>query len=81
LLVHVDKRNPSENDLRCLHLNYQAYDILVDSLNKDIYFAIMPQDDPILMLTTFGAKFMINMPNLVKTQLLLLHRICMRLTC
>jgi hypothetical protein len=31
-----------------MHLNYQAYDILVDSLSKNVSFAIMPQADPIV---------------------------------
>jgi hypothetical protein len=41
LSVNFDEKNPSKYDLRCLRLNCQAYDILVNSLSKDMYFVIM----------------------------------------
>jgi hypothetical protein len=40
--------NASEEDQRCIHLNYQAYDILSNSLSKKDYRAfIMRYDEPI----------------------------------
>jgi hypothetical protein len=43
-----DKKNASEEDQRCLCLNYLAYDILSNSLSKEDYFAfIMRYDEPI----------------------------------
>lgn len=48
LPVNIYRKNFFEHDLRCLHLNYQVYDILLDSLSRDVYFAIIPQDDPII---------------------------------
>jgi hypothetical protein len=45
LPIDFDKRNTSEYDLRCLRLNYQAYDILVNSLSEDVYFVFIPQND------------------------------------
>jgi hypothetical protein len=40
--------NVSEEDQRCIHLNYQAYDILSNSLSKEDYCAfIMIYDEPI----------------------------------
>jgi hypothetical protein len=42
------KKNASEEDQRCLHLNYLAYDILSNSLSKEDYCAfIMRYDEPI----------------------------------
>jgi hypothetical protein len=42
------KKNASEEDQRCLHLNYLAYDILSNSLSKEDYRAfIMRYDEPI----------------------------------
>jgi hypothetical protein len=38
LPINFDKKNPSKYNLRCVRLNYQAYDILVNSLSKDTYF-------------------------------------------
>jgi hypothetical protein len=43
-----DKKNPSEEDERCLCLNYLAYDILGNSLSKEDYHAfIIIYDEPI----------------------------------
>jgi hypothetical protein len=43
-----DKKNASEQDRRCLHLNYLAYDILGNSLRKYDYHAfIIRYDEPI----------------------------------
>jgi hypothetical protein len=43
-----DKKNTSEEDQRCLRLNYLAYDILSNSISKEDYHAfIMRYDEPI----------------------------------
>jgi hypothetical protein len=42
-------KNPSEHDLRCLCQNYQAYDILVNSLSKDVYFAVIGSNSDVLV--------------------------------
>jgi hypothetical protein len=43
-----DRKNASEEDQRCIRLNYLAYDILSKSLNKEDYRAfIMRYDEPI----------------------------------
>jgi hypothetical protein len=43
-----DRKNASEEDLRCIRLNYLAYDILSKSLSKEDYRAfIMRYDEPI----------------------------------
>jgi hypothetical protein len=38
-------RKPSKKELRCLTLNHQACNILVDALSKDYYYAIMNSND------------------------------------
>jgi hypothetical protein len=35
LPINIDMKNSSEYDLSCLRRNYQAYDILVNSLSKN----------------------------------------------
>jgi hypothetical protein len=43
-----DKKNVFEEDRRCLHLNYLAFDILGNSLRKEDYHAfIIRYDEPI----------------------------------
>ena len=43
-----DRKNASEEDQRCIRLNYLAYDILSNSLSKEDYRAfIMRYDEPI----------------------------------
>jgi hypothetical protein len=43
-----DRKNASEEDQRCIRLNYLAYDILSNSLSKEDYHAfIMRYDEPI----------------------------------
>jgi uncharacterized small protein (DUF1192 family) len=43
-----DKKNASEEDRRCLHLNHLAFDILGNSLSKEDYHAfIIRYDEPI----------------------------------
>jgi hypothetical protein len=43
-----DRKNASEEDQRCIRLNYLAYDILSKSLSKEDYRAfIMRYDEPI----------------------------------
>jgi hypothetical protein len=49
LPINIDMKNPSEHDLRCLHQNYQAYDILVNSLSKDVYFAVIGSNSDVLV--------------------------------
>jgi hypothetical protein len=49
LPINIDMKNPSEHDLRCLRQNYQAYDILVNSLSKDVYFAIIGSNSDVLV--------------------------------
>jgi hypothetical protein len=48
-LSNIDMKNPSEHDLRCLRQNYQAYDILVNSLSKDVYFAVIGSNSDVLV--------------------------------
>jgi hypothetical protein len=42
-------KNPSEHDLRCLRQNYQAYDILVNFLTKDVYFVVIGSNSDVLV--------------------------------
>jgi hypothetical protein len=49
LPINIDMKNPSEHDLRCLRQNYQAYDILIYSLSKDVYFAVMGSNSDVLV--------------------------------
>jgi hypothetical protein len=49
LPINIDMKNPSEHDLRCLHQNYQAYDILVNSLSEDVYFAVIGSNSDVLV--------------------------------
>jgi hypothetical protein len=49
LPIDFDKKNLSKYGLRCLHLNCQAYDILVNSLCKDTYFAVMSSDSDLFV--------------------------------
>jgi hypothetical protein len=49
LPINIDMKNPSEHDLRCLRQNYQAYDILVNSLSKDVYFAVIGSNSDVLV--------------------------------
>lgn len=46
--VYLDRKNLFEYELRCPHLDYQAYDILVHSLCKDVYFVVIPQNNHII---------------------------------
>jgi hypothetical protein len=38
-------KNPSNDELRCFSLNHRACSILVDSLSRGAYFAIMSSDN------------------------------------
>jgi hypothetical protein len=49
LPINIDMKNPSEHDLRYLRQNYQAYDILVNSLSKDVYFAVIVSNSDVLV--------------------------------
>jgi hypothetical protein len=42
-------KNPSNNELRCLSLNHHACNILVDSLSRGAYFAIMSSDSDLFV--------------------------------
>jgi hypothetical protein len=42
-------KNPSNDELRCLSLNHHACNILVDSLSRDAYFAIMSSDNDLFV--------------------------------
>jgi hypothetical protein len=41
--------NPSKVELRCLSLNHHACNILVDSLSRNAYFAIMSSDSDLFV--------------------------------
>jgi hypothetical protein len=50
-------QNPSNDELRCLSLNHHAFNILVDSLSRGAYFAIMIVIVIyLLMLMIYGLK-------------------------
>jgi hypothetical protein len=42
-------KNPSNDELRCLSLNHHACNILVDSLSRSAYFAIMSSDSDLFV--------------------------------
>jgi hypothetical protein len=42
-------QNPSNDELRCLSLNHHAFNILVDSLSRGAYFAIMSSDSDLFV--------------------------------
>jgi hypothetical protein len=42
-------KNPSNAELRCLALNHHACNILVDSLSRGAYFAIMSIDSDLFV--------------------------------
>jgi hypothetical protein len=42
-------QNPSNDELRCLSLNHHACNILVDSLSRGAYFAIMSSDSDLFV--------------------------------
>jgi hypothetical protein len=42
-------KNPSNDELRCLSLNHRACNILVDSLSRGAYFAIMSSDNDLFV--------------------------------
>jgi hypothetical protein len=42
-------QNPSNDELRCLSLNHHACNILVDSLSRSAYFAIMSSDSDLFV--------------------------------
>jgi hypothetical protein len=42
-------KNPSDDELRCLSLNHHACNILVDSLSRSAYFAIMSSDSDLFV--------------------------------
>jgi hypothetical protein len=41
--------NPSKKELGCLSLNHHACNILVDSLSRDTYFAVMSSDNDLFV--------------------------------
>src|SRR5688572_4803462 len=42
-------KNPSNDELRCLSLNHRACNILIDSLSRGAYFAIMSSDNDLVV--------------------------------
>jgi hypothetical protein len=42
-------QNPSNDELRCLSINHHACNILVDSLSRSAYFAIMSSDSDLFV--------------------------------
>ena len=42
-------KNPSNDELRCLSLNHRACNILVESLSRGAYFAIMSNDNDLIV--------------------------------
>ena len=42
-------KNPSNDELRCFSLNHRACNILVDSLSRGAYFAIMSSDNDLIV--------------------------------
>jgi hypothetical protein len=81
LLVNIDMKNSSEYDLRSLHLNYQAYNILVDSISRDVYYVVIPQNVPMVDAHYKLTKIHENMQNVVKLLSLLLPLLSVKLTC
>jgi hypothetical protein len=78
-----DKKNASEEDQRCLHLNYLAFDILGNSLSKKDYHAfIIRYDEPIHdahdIWTRIKSKF--NESNILVHMMLLLPLVLVKLT-
>jgi hypothetical protein len=42
-------KTPFEHDLRCFRQIYEVYDILVNSVSKDVYFAVMGSNSDLLV--------------------------------
>lgn len=81
LLVNIDMKNSSEYDLRSLHLNYQAYNILVDSISRDVYYVDIHQNVPMVDAHYMLTKIHENLQNVVKLLSLLLPLFSVKLTC
>jgi hypothetical protein len=69
--INIDMKNPSEYDVRCLRRNNQAYDILVNSLSKDAYFAIMVGSNDDLLVDSHDV-WTRNSKNILSLNVLLL---------
>jgi hypothetical protein len=77
------RENASEEDLRCIRLNYLAYDILSKSLSKEDYHAfIIKYDKPICDVMIFGLELKANLisPNMIVHYVLLLPLVFVILT-
>ena len=78
-----DKKNASEEDQRCLRLNYLAYDIFGNSLSKEDYHTFIIRYDELIhdaydIWTTIKNKFV--SPNMLVHITLLLPLVLMKLT-
>jgi hypothetical protein len=60
-----DRKNASEEDQRCIRLNYLAYDILSNSLSKEDYHAFIM--NLFVMRMIFGLELKLNLmsPNMI----------------
>jgi hypothetical protein len=74
------RENASEEDLRCIRLNYLAYDILSKSLSKEDYHAFMI--NLFVMCMIFGLELKANLmsPNMIVHFVLLLLLVFVILT-
>jgi hypothetical protein len=78
-----DRKNASEEDLRCICLNYLAYHILSKSLSKEDYRAfIIIYDEPICDAHDIGLELKSNLmsPNMMVHFVLLLPLFLVKLT-
>jgi hypothetical protein len=73
-------KNPSKVELRCLSLNHYACNILVDSLSRSAYFAIMSNDSD-LFVDAHDLWTKIKLNFLSPYALLLLPLLLVVLTC
>ena len=77
------RENASEEDLRCIRLNYLAYDILSKSLSKEDYHAfIIKYDKPICDVHDIWTRIKLNLisPNMIVHFVLLLPLVFVILT-
>jgi hypothetical protein len=78
-----DRKNASEEDLRCIRLNYLAYDILSKSLSKEDYRAfIIRYNEPICDAHDIWTRIKPNFmsPNMMVHFVLLLPLVLVKLT-
>jgi hypothetical protein len=78
-----DNKNASEEEQRCIRLNYLAYDILSNSLSKEDYRALMMRyDEPIHDVHDIWTRIKIKLmsPNMIVHFMLLLPLVLVKLT-